>query len=122
MMEFPVNPADYPRYIFLDTQSNPMALYKPFQYIPNLSGEVYIDLIGMVLGSEVETKVSIPIIDFLSGRFVPVLNVSQLRQLVGSFQALDSNVLFGGSFPNIPQIVEPITDSNIEENPPIIEA
>lgn len=120
-MEFPTNPADYPRYIFLDTQSEPMALYKPFQYIPNLSGDVFIDLIGMVLGSESETKVSVPIIDFLSGRFVPVLNVSQLRQLVGSFQALDSNVLFGGSFPNIPPVIESIEPSPIIEESPIPE-
>ena len=108
-MEFPTNPIEYPRYIFLDTQSNPMALYKPYQYISNLSGDVFVDLIGMILGSESETKVSVPLADFISGRFVPVLAVGQLRQLVGSFQTLDSNSLFGGSFPNnAPGNINPI--------------
>ena len=105
MMEFPTNPIDYPRFIFLDTQSEPLALYKPFQYIANLSGDVFIDLIGMVLGGE-ETKVCVPLADFTSGRFIPVLQVNALRQLVGSFQSLDSNVLFGGSFPNNAPVIE----------------
>ena len=107
-MEFPTNPIDYPRFIFLDTQSDPIALYKPFQYIPSLSGDISVDLIGMVLGSETEIKVSVSLVDFVSGRFIAVLSVSQLRQLVGSFQSLDSNVLFGGSFPsNAPVNIEP---------------
>lgn len=113
-MIFPSNPREYPRFIFLDTTSDPQTLFKPYQYIEDDSGNVYIDLVGLQMGSESEIKKTVPLADFIGGRFVPVLSVDRLRALTSQFQALDSNVFFGGSFPDNSPPPEPLI------NPPII--
>lgn len=106
-MDFSTNPRDYPQYIFLDTTANPVALFKPYQYIKDDNDVVFIDLIGMVLGQDGESKKTILLSEFTSGRFVPVLSVSQVRALIAQFQSLDSNSLFAGSFPDNSPAIDP---------------
>ena len=113
-MDFPTNPQEYPRFIFLDTASNPQALFKPYQYIRDDSGEIHIDLVGLQMGSELEIKKTVLLADFIGGRFVPVLSVDRLRSLTSQFQTLDSNAFFGGSFPDNSPPPDPLI------NPPII--